>query len=77
VYTTSAGSVWSPSASQQTRYDVPFYVYGTYTTSTPVETSVDRHFIRSVGVGLQVSDEGSARIDTSAEILNAPEVAGS
>jgi hypothetical protein len=77
VYTTSAGSVWSPSASQQTWYDVPFYVYGTYTTSTPVETSVDRHFIRSVGVGLQVSDEGSARIDTSAEILNAPEVAGS
>jgi hypothetical protein len=74
-YTANSGSTWSPSSSLENRYDAPFYVYGTYTTTDSSEVETSRHFVRSVGIALQASDAASARMDTSTEILNAPEVA--
>ncbi|MEQ8786766.1 MAG: hypothetical protein RIC55_10730 [Pirellulaceae bacterium] len=76
LYTSSSGSSWAPSASVQARYDVPFYVYGTYTSSTPTETTTERYFIRSIGIGLQVGSDADGRIESGSEVLNAPEVAG-
>lgn len=76
LYSSNSGGYWSPGASLRSYYDAPFYVYGTYTSSTPSETTTDRYFIRSVGIGLQVGGDADGRIESGSEVLNAPEVAG-
>jgi hypothetical protein len=74
-WTLTSGSSWNPSASLEKSYDVPFYLYGTYTATETAEETQDRYFVRSVGIALQVNSDAAARVDTAAEVLNAPEVA--
>lgn len=76
VYSISSGSTWVPTGTSVSRYDAPFYVYGTYTSSSASTTSTDRYFVRNVGIALQVGADTGARMETSSEVLNAPEVAG-
>jgi hypothetical protein len=76
-YSTNSGSTWSPAASSEKVNDVPFEVYGVFTIS-PTETqpeTIERYFVRAVGIELQSSENSAPSVKTTIDILNSPEVA--
>jgi len=75
LFTANNGSTWTPSSSfSRKRNDMLFYLYGSPDSSTPQEIEVNRNFVRSVKVALQVGAEATGRAHTTAQLLNSPEI---
>ncbi len=75
-WTEDAGSSWDPPANKIKQQDLRFYVYGSFATMGTQEITVDRYFVTATGIGLQIGTDASTRVETSVQVLNAPEVAG-
>lgn len=69
--TSNGGGSWVHDGSASMMY----YVYGTATTLTTPDP-VTREWLRQVGIAVRVGSEPSARVETSTQILNVPEVSG-
>ncbi|UCE60100.1 MAG: prepilin-type N-terminal cleavage/methylation domain-containing protein [Phycisphaerales bacterium] len=74
TWTADGGASWDPSAKYNQR-DLRFYVYGSFASTGTVEVTMERYFVRAVAIALQVGEDAKARVETSAQILNEPEVA--
>jgi prepilin-type N-terminal cleavage/methylation domain-containing protein len=74
-WTTDGGTSWDPRANQLNQQDLRFYVYGSFGTTGTQEVTVDRYFVTNATVALQISTDASTRVETSVQVLNAPEVA--
>ncbi|MFM9996532.1 MAG: hypothetical protein ACKVU4_12125 [Phycisphaerales bacterium] len=71
-WTTTSGSSWLPSGSQQAN-DAYFEVYGTYEVLQTQSVSSQKHHLVEVGVELAAT-ESAPRVRTTAHILNEPRV---
>lgn len=76
LWTTDGGSSWDPSKNLE-QQDLRFYLYGSFGMTGTQEVTVDRYFLTAASIGLQISADTSTRVETSVQVLNAPEVAGS
>jgi hypothetical protein len=73
--TTNGGGAYAPTqANQQSQNDMPFYVWGTYTTTSTAPATVDHHFLRAVRVSIESNDDATAHVETVLRVLNEPEV---
>jgi prepilin-type N-terminal cleavage/methylation domain-containing protein len=72
--TANAGSSWTPTASTRNQNDMPFEVYGTYTTRTTTTTDVTTYRLRSVDATL--TPTGGTAVTSSVRSLNTPTVGG-
>jgi type II secretory pathway pseudopilin PulG len=70
----NSGSTWQPAPSYVHRYETPFYVYGTITTSGMQEVEKARTFMNYVEITLQPTAESTSALTTTVETLNRPEV---
>lgn len=73
LYSTNAGSSWSPTSLLRTQNDQPYEVYGTYTSATRTTTSTTTYKLLSV-TGVLTPVSGTA-LRSSVDVLNAPAVA--
>lgn len=73
----NSGSGWRPTtnANQQ---EVPFYFYGTWTTSTTSQQLVTDYYLQSVGIQIQLSRGAAAGVplNTTVEVYTVPKVTG-
>jgi hypothetical protein len=74
-WSTDGGVTWSPTTSKLKQQDVRFYVYGASASQTTQPVVTQRYFVTSTGVTVRIGSDPSARVETSVQILNAPEVA--
>ena len=76
-WTTNSGGSWDPQKRFEDGYDMPFYLYGTYTEVVTVTEPVTRHYLRTVGMSLSAGEGGNASgVDAGFAVLNEPEVSG-
>ncbi len=68
--TTDGGATWGPKKNVADDYQFPFHVYGEY------QTPVIRYYLDSVGIKLRLGMDARTRVQTAAQVLNAPEVTG-
>lgn len=73
-WTNDAGISWFPPDRDIDKNDLLFYVYGAFGSTTKVTEPVDRYFLKSVGLALQLNDDPSSKVTTSVQIINVPEV---
>ena len=59
-----------------TDYALQFYVYGTITTSSGEPEVVNVYDLTRVGIKLRIGADARTRVQTAAQVLNAPEVTG-
>jgi hypothetical protein len=69
VKTSNGGSSWSIPLAQ----DMPFYIYGTYSTQDPVAYD---YWLTGVRCSLRCGNDTTSRVRTSMRLLNQPQVNG-
>jgi len=72
--THDGGSSWVPTPPNVNRYDMPFYVYGAYTTRGPQEVTLLRYFLTGVRITLTTPAPAATSAETKVRILNMPEI---
>ncbi len=75
LWSMDLGATWDPATNKRNQYDMPFEVYGSYTTGGPPQPTT-RDWLCTVDIKLRRGTDPSTRIDTAVEILNTPEVTG-
>ncbi len=75
-WTSNGGGQWDPKKNVQDDYQFPFYVYGEYETPTYTLIDVDHYYLVSVDIKLRLSTYAGTRVESAAQLLNAPEVTG-
>lgn len=71
IRSTDGGGSWNPTATDA----MQLYVYG-FATTIGQPTSVDHYYLVDMRIALDVGPDASTRVETSAPILNRPEVTG-
>ena len=74
MWTTNGGTSWDPKKNDQSDYDFPHYLYGEYETTALTPVDVTRYYLGSVQIKLRLGADAGTRVQTSAQVLNAPEV---
>lgn len=74
LWSIDGGTMWDPSGSERDDNDMPFRIYGSYTTGGAEAVEQTRYFITRVNSKLRVGSASETRIDGGVRILNAPEV---
>ncbi len=72
--TANSGSSWTPTAATRNQNDMPFEVYGTYTTRTQTTTEVTTYRLQTIDATLTPS--GGSAVTSSVRSLNTPTVPG-
>ena len=75
-WTSNGGGSWDPKKNVQDDYQFPFYVYGEYETPTYILIDVTHYYLVSVDIKLRLSTYAGTRVESAAQVLNAPEVTG-
>lgn len=73
-WSTNGGSTWQPAAADWNLRDMPFRVFGRYTTGSTTTTVTNTHYLTTVAMTLNGSDENQSRLDTAVQVLNEPQV---
>lgn len=73
VMETNSGSGWTSTAQE-----MPFYCYGTWTTSTTTQQTITDYYLQSVGVQMQVGPAAGPAVplNTTVEVYTQPRVTG-
>ncbi len=74
LWSTDGGASWNPSDKDRDEYDIPFYVYGTYSTASEEQVQKHRYFVTGVTIKLNAGPDPAATVETGVQCLNAPEV---
>lgn len=74
LWTTDGGASWHPQEGSMDRYDMYFRVHGTYSTRSVSEEGRSLYFLRGLTVTLESEAKTSQPVQTTARVLNAPEV---
>lgn len=74
---TNSGSGWGPTTNNG-QQEVPFYFYGTWTTSTTSQQQVTDYYLQSVGIQMQLGHGAtpSVPLNTTVEVYTVPKVTG-
>lgn len=76
LWTTDGGATWQPTkSSDRNKKDIPFYIYGYFTTSGGQTVETTRYFVTRVGVVLRAGSDAWARVEGTTHVLSQPEVA--
>lgn len=73
-WTNDAGTSWSPPDRDIDKNDLLFYVYGSFGSTTTVVVPVNRYFLKSVNLAIQLIDDPTSKVTTSVQIMNVPEI---
>lgn len=73
-WTTDSGTTWGPVDRDIDQQDLEFFVYGAFGTISTVTDSVDRYFLKSIELSLQLTNDPTTNVMTNVQILNTPEV---
>lgn len=73
-WTNDSGGIWSPANKDINKQDLLFYVYGAYGTTSTVTDPVNRYFLKSVDLSLQLTENPTTNVITSVQVLNTPEI---
>ena len=73
-WTGDGGLTWLPAAQDIDKNDLLFYVYGKFASTTTVPIPVDRYFLKSIDLSLQLNDDPLSSVSTSVQVINTPEV---
>jgi len=74
LWTSDAGDTWSPEAHLRDDYDIPFWIYGSYTVTATENVEVTRYFISGVNMTISIGGDDTTQTQTGIRLLNAPEV---
>ncbi len=69
-----SGATWLPIERDIDKQDIEFFVYGAFGTISTVTDSVDRYFLKSIELSLQLTNDPTTNVMTHVQILNTPEV---
>lgn len=73
----NSGSGWGPTTNTN-QQEVPFYFYGTWTTSTTSPQTVTDYYLQSVGIQMQLGHGAAPGVplNTTVEVYTVPKVTG-
>lgn len=74
-WTEDGGASWDPRSSEFNKRDLRFSVWGRWAATGQQEITVDRYFVTLTRIALRTGLNPSTRVETSVQVLNAPEVA--
>ena len=74
-YSNDGGSTWQPTTNLNYR-QMPFQIYGYWTTATQKLVPVTNYYLTSVGIRLRTGKDSSAPVYTTAEVYTQPQVTG-
>lgn len=74
LWTTDGGGKWGPKKNVQNENDIPFYVWGTFTTSETIEVTVNTNTLTSIDIRLNEGPDTATRAETAVQMLNRPEL---
>jgi prepilin-type N-terminal cleavage/methylation domain-containing protein len=75
LWSSDGGASWDPKERNRDENDIPFYVYGTYSTTSEEQVQTHRYFITGVTIKVRAGPDPAATVETGVQCLNAPEVA--
>jgi len=76
LWTTDGGATLEPTkAKDLNKNDIPFYIYGYFSTSGGQSVETTRYFVTRVSVGLRAGANAWAQVNGTTHVLSQPEVA--